>query len=482
MKLYAQNCKHFITYDSYSIVGTQDLIIAGESLTTEFKSDYNDADLVRAVACLANGEGGTLLLGVKDDGTVVGAKLRHVNRTDPARVAALIQNSTEPPLGVDVNVEQIAGKEIVRIDVPRAEPGPVGTKKGTFTRRALDSTGKPECVPMTIHEIVSMGVLTRGQDFASAIARGATTNDLLPQEFDRFRKHALANGDSIGNLSDLDILKALGLAPTPNDVTLGAILLFGTSAAIERWVPNAEALFQDLRANATMMNERLVGPLFQTAEQMAHLIDQCNSKTELFVGMSRIEVDLIPEKTRREAIANALVHRDYSQLGPIQVQLSSTEFIVSSPGGLPPGITISNILDQSRPRSPLLAGAFKRAGFVDRKGKGVNEMFEQQIRAGRAEPDYSRTTSSSVTVAVPLGSADLDVVRFLTGWENEHQVSLNLDELRLVHEIKASGAATNTELSDQLGMRTSAVRANTTRLSELGIIDHVALAEPDATT
>lgn len=147
---------------------------AGESQTVEFKSHVNDRELVKAVACLANGGGGTLLLGVNDDGTVVGAQPRHGASTDPHRVAAYVQNATEPALAVAVTLEQINERQVVRIDVPDADPGPVGTKDGVFTKRVMDAVGRPQCRPMTVHEIVGMGMLTRGQDFATAVARDAT--------------------------------------------------------------------------------------------------------------------------------------------------------------------------------------------------------------------------------------------------------------------------------------------------------------------
>ena len=189
------------------------------------------------------------------------------------------------------------------------------------------------------------------------------------------------------------------------------------------------------------------------------------------VGMHRVEVPLIPSVTRREAVANALVHRDYAALGPTVVQITDSEFTVSNSGGLPPGVTITNILDQSRPRSPILASVFKRAGLVERRGKGVNDMFEQQLRAGRDAPDYSRSTPDSVVVTVPLGTADLDLVRFLLTWEDERQHPLSLDELRVVHEVKAFGSATSTDVAEALSMIAATTRRVTTRLAELGILE-----------
>jgi ATP-dependent DNA helicase RecG len=453
------------------VVDTHAILAGGESLTIEFKSDINDRDLAKAVACLANGDGGVLVIGVEDDGTVVGAAARHGTNTDPARVAAYIQANTEPALAVDVSVELVDDREIIRIDIPRADPGPIGTKLGVFTRRVIDTTGKPACVPMTAHEIVSMGMVTRGQDFAAAVARGAVFNDLDPDEFDRFRKLCHAAGDDLGGLSDVDILRALGLVPLNDPLSLGAILLFGTEDAVRRWVPNAEFLFQDLRPGNSSANVRIVAPLLRAAEALRDLIDQRNSVTELMAGMHRVEISLIPSVTRREAVANALVHRDYAALGPTVVQVTATEFVVSNPGGFPPGVTIANILDQSRPRSPLLAAAFKRAGLVERRGKGVNDMFEQQLRAGRDVPDYSRSNAESVVVTVPLGHADLDLVRFLLSWENQRQQPLSLDELRIVHEVKSSGSATSPEVAEALKLIPATAKSLFGRLVEAGILE-----------
>lgn len=240
---------------------------------------------------------------------------------------------------------------------------------------------------------------------------------------------------------------------------------------MHRWVPNTEFLFQDLRPGDSAANVRIVAPLLRAAESLRELIDRRNSTTELMAGIHRVEISLIPSVTRREAVANALVHRDYAALGPTTVQITASEFIVSNPGGFPPGVTTANILDQSRPRSPILAAAFKRAGLVERRGKGVNDMFEQQLRAGRDVPDYSRSNAESVVVTVPLGNADLDLVRFLLTWENQRQQPLGLDELRIVHEVKSSGSATSPEVAEALNLIPATVKSLLGRLVEAGILE-----------
>ncbi len=446
----------------------------GETFEQEFKrGSINDRELTEAVVCLANGSGGVLLVGVEDNGTVTGARPRHGTVTDPHRLAAMIQNLTEPAHPVEVSLVDHDGSQVIVVSVPAADPGPIATKGGLYVKRALGSDGRPQCVPMTPHEIVSMGMSTRGIDYATSRAAGATANDLDPAEFDRFRKLCSRSPgqEGLSRLSDRDILRALGLAPSDRDVTLGALLLFGTREAVQRWVPTAEFLFQDLRRGPTSTSVRLQGPLFQVADELERLLEPRNTTTELMAGMVRVDLDLIPETTRREAIANALVHRDYTELGPTTVRITGSDFIVSNPGGFPPGVTIDNILDQSRPRSPILADAFQRAGLVDRKGKGVNEMFESQLRGGRDAPDYSGSTSSMVAVSIPLGSADVDLVRFLLTFENDRQHALTLDELRVVHEVKAGGSATNNELAEMLRLSPTAARAATARLVEAGILE-----------
>lgn len=450
------------------------LIAGGESLRLEFKrGDINDRVLYEAVVCLANGEGGTVVIGVDDDGSILGAAPRHGTRTEPDRLAAAIQNNTEPPIGVAVGLDEVQGAELIVIEVPRAEPGPAGTKKGLFVKRALGPDGRPACVAMTPQELVSRAYVTRGIDYAAAPAEGATFEDLDPGEFQRFRRLcSRTDGDPhLAELGDRDLCVALGLVPRTDPVSLGMVLLFGAPDALARWVPTAELLFQDDRMASTPVNERFRWPLLRMAEEVQMRLEQRNSTTEVLVGIQRIDVPLISGLTRRESVANAIVHRDYSVLGPITVRLSDATFTVTNPGGFPPGVTISNILEQSRPRSLLLADVFKRAGLVERKGKGVNEMFESQLRAGRDVPEYSRTTSEAVVLSVPLSTSDLEVVRFLATLQTEQQRNLSLPELRVVHEVKNSGASTSLELADQLTLSPSTVRAVATSLVEAGFLE-----------
>lgn len=450
---------------------------AGESLVVEFKRGdrkaLNDDLIVETVACMANGEGGTLLLGVEDDGAITGLEARHGAQTQPHLLQAMILNRTEPPVATGVELVTVDGVVVGVVAVPKAAT-PVGTSGGKYVRRRLDAVGDPECVPYPLHEMMSVGLAAQGRDYAATPARGANWDDIDTGEVDRFRQLcASGRGDRVlSAASDEDILRALRLvSPGDGAITLGAILLFGKAEALERFVPTAEAIFTALVHGEIVVTETLRLPLLRTATRLAELIDVRNPEQELIVGLHRVGVRRIPEGVVRETIANALVHRDYSALGPTTVQFDDESFRVVSPGGFPDGITLENLLDDSRPRSPIIADAFKRAGIVDRAGRGVREIYDQLLRSGRGEPDYSRSTASSVVVSVPTSDTDLETVRFVFEYEDSSGERLNLQQLRLIHELKSVGPQSVKELAEGLNESESRIRPQLTRLAEHGLVE-----------
>jgi len=454
------------------------LASAGETLTVEFKRGtrqaLNDDLIVEAVVCLANGQGGKLLLGVEDDGTVTGLAPRHGQKTEAYLLQAMILNKTESPVATDVTVVRVGEHDVAVISVPNV-PMPVGTKSGKYVRRTTRADGKPECVPYLLHEMLSVGLAAQGRDYAATPAVGATASDLDTAEFNRFRRLCMhGRGDRIlADASDDDILRALQLTlpGDRNELTLGAILLFGTEAALTRFVPTAEVVFHALRQDAVTTDETIRQPLLRTAERLFDLIDVRNAEQELIIGLHRIGIPRVPTGTVRESIANALVHRDYAEIGPVTVQLTEDRFRVASPGGFPAGITLANLLDDSKPRSPILAEAFKRAGIVDRAGRGIREMYQQLLRAGRGGPDYTASNERTVIVSIATSDADLEMARFVVEHEEATGARFTLVQLRVLHELKAMGPETVQELVEALKETRSVIRGQLTRLAENGLVE-----------
>jgi len=453
---------------------------AGESYEVEFKGEQrerlNDRDLVEAVVCLANGSGGVLLVGVEDDGTVTGARPRHeAGRTDLLRVQALIANLTQPPLSVVAGAVRVEDREVLVVEVPDS-PRVVGTTRGTYVRRAIAGDGRPTCVPYHTHEMLAREIDRGAVDWAALHVSGATWEDLDPLEFERLRGMTTAGGNAadrlLGSLSDREIASALGLTRHDAEITAGALLMFGRPDALRRFLPTHEAAFQVLRGLEVEVNDFLSYPLLRLAEDMLARFRARNSEEELQSGLFRVAVSAYSETAFREALANALIHRDYTRRGAVHVQWNDEQLEISSPGGFPAGVRLDNLLVvPPHPRSPLLADAFKRTGLVERTGRGINRMFAEQLRVGRPAPDYGRSSDEHVVAVLPGGPANLAMTRWVLEQENQQQRPFGLSELQVLAELDRERRATTGELS-RLVQRTEAEARNLlTRMVERGWIE-----------
>ena len=451
----------------------ESLIAGGETYTVEFKSDVNDDELTEAVVCLANGDGGRLLLGVANDGTVVGAPPRHGDTTDGHRLEALIANRTSPALAVAVVVEQLDGLDVVVVHVPKAK-SLVATTSGRYVRRAIDVDGKPQCLPMLPHEAQARTTLLGDRDLSAFPLAELSAVDLDPAEFDRFRRFAGGEGDAaLAELSDLDLLSALGFRSVNGELTLGAALLFGTPDVLRTFVPTHGVVFQALdEHDAVRANRNLQVPLLRAMVELAAAVEPHNPEEEVDVGLFRLGLPLYSEIAVRELIANGLVHRDYSTNGQVRVAVEGTQALaVSSVGGFPGGITIHNLLTAPpQARNPLIADAFKRAGLVERTGRGVNRAYRNQLALGRPRPDYSRSTRAWVEARLPAGPADRELAVFTAASARDGR-PLDLRTLQVLHEVRVESRVTSGRAGEFLQVGTDEARSVLNSLVERGLLE-----------
>jgi len=462
------------------------IIQQGENLDVEFKGEgqrqVSDDEIVRAVVCMANRAGersGWVLIGVEDDGRLTGARPRHGATTDPVRLQALIANRTRPSLSAQVYVVplQPEGVEIIAIEVPPVRI-PVGTADGVYLRRAIGGKGKPECLPMHFHDMQSLQS-TRGLlDYSVVVVEGATWDDLDPLEFERFRRfvrESRGQGDeTLLELSDEELAKALGAVEADHTVTrirvLG-LLLFGKEASLRGFLPTHEVAFQVLRGERVEVNEFFRSPLLRVIEELLQRFRARYREEEVMVGLLRVGVPEYSERAFREAVANALIHRDYTRLGAVHIQWHDDRIEISNPGGFPEGVHLGNILvTPPRPRNPLLADAFKRAGIVERTGRGIDIIFTEQLRNGRPAPSYERSTPTDVVLVLPGGQGNLAFVRLVVE-ENQAGRPLRLDELLILNCLWQERSLTTAQASGLLQKSEADARAVLERLVEAGLVE-----------
>jgi len=122
------------------------------------------------------------------------------------------------------------------------------------------------------------------------------------------------------------------------------LLLFGKEDVLRRALPTHEVAFQVLRGTDIEVNDFFRSPLLRTMEEVEARIRARNREQELMVGMLRVGVPDYSERALREAVANALIHRDYSRLGAVHIQWHDDRIEISNPGGFPEGVRLDNLL------------------------------------------------------------------------------------------------------------------------------------------
>jgi ATP-dependent DNA helicase RecG len=457
----------------------QSLIASGESLTLEFKGEertaLNDRDLTAAIVCLANAQGGTLLVGVEDDRRVTGAKPRHQTSTDLNRLQALVRSRIVPSIEISAVLVSLNQKEVLVISVPRAS-AVVATSDGLCVRRVMGANG-PECLPFYPHQQGGHGLALGAEDFTAHTCLAAGWEGLDPLQFERARRTIAAlRGDTVLlSLDDREMAKALRVVETREGILVpnfAGILLFGREATLRDHLPTHQAAFQVLDAGADVrVNEFFRLPLIELAERYLERFDARVEEREVQVGLVRLPVPDYARIAFREALLNALFHRDFRRLGTVHVQWFPDRLEISSPGGFPEGVTAGNLLThEPLPRNARLYEAAKRLGLVEQTGRGVDKVFLGQLRYGRPAPDYSRSDGTGVRLALRGGRDSLEFAAFVFQQEREHG-PITVEEMLVLHRLFRDRRLITDDAAAEIQRSPAEARAILERWVERGVIE-----------
>lgn len=402
----------------------------GEHL--EFKSAANNfhfEKLADYCAALANEGGGKIILGVTDrrPRTVVGtAAFSEPGRTE----AGLYQHLHHR---VSIEETHYEGQRLLIVHVPGRLPGTVWEHKGRYLRRAGD-----DLVAIPATELRTM--FAEGGPDHSAEPTSAVLADLAPQALAELRQRwaRKAGNARILEWSDEQLLANAELL-VEGRLNVAALILLATRDALGRHMAQSELVFEYRSSEAS-------GPAQDRAEfregfLLAHdaiwqRINLRNDRQSYQDGLFRYEIPTFDETAVREALLNAVAHRDYRLSGSIFVRQYARRLEIVSPGGFPPGITPENIVDQQNPRNRRLAEALGKCGLIERAGQGLNLMVESAIRQSKPLPDFTGSGTHEVRLKLEGTVQDPAFVRFLEriGEERLRSFStydfLTLDALR----------------------------------------------------
>ena len=430
-----------------------------ETLTIELKSDppsgLSDKTVVESVVGMTNAHGGTLYIGIDDNGKVTG--VRSPKWSDPEKTAAYLTGQTVPP--VVVRAETLYAENelpVTAVYVP-AGRGLTATKDGRVIQRRMKIDKTPKNVPVYPQEYATILSDQGLWDFTDRVLPEATLDDLDPVERARLRR-LMENFSAEATQIDLendDLDKALGLIKQTSQgyqPTVAGLLLIGKAHRLQVLLPTSGAVFQVMSGTEVIVNDDLKLPLLGTFEELLLRFRARNGEQEFTEGLVRVPVPDFSERAFREALVNAFVHRDYAVAGCVNVCMSEEGFSVTSPGGFVRGVTLDNLLVvEPRGRNPLLASIFKRIGLAEKTGRGIDRIFEGAALYGRPWPDYSESTEAAVRVRILRAEADMTFFKRVLNYKKRFSRSPSTVALLIMSVLEDSLGANEAELCRRTG-------------------------------
>lgn len=360
--------------------------------------------LVDAAGCFANSRGGTIVMGVANRaagrGAFTGCDL------DPVTVQRRIHELTEPPLMVGARAEEHWNARLLVVDVFQSFEIHAD-KQGRATHRI-----GTDCVPITPQEHRRLREERLGIDW-SAQPSTMTPADLSSRAIAAARdalRRVADDRQSLATLSEEDLLRALGVMTDDGRLLRAAEVLFCEPHATK---PALVYQYRQTPGGEASAVERLDQPLMLAFERAMELTWARRNVTPLTLpNGQQIEIADFPEAAVREALSNAVLHRDYRIEQQVDIEHSPSILVVISPGPLVGSVTTDNILTHaSTPRNPALARAARLLRLAEETGRGVDRMYREMIRAGQDLPVIEDGVDF-VRVALPGGAPRASVARF----------------------------------------------------------------------
>ena len=331
-----------------------------ESKTTEFKREYTD-DLKYAVVAFANTDGGKIYIGINDDGSIQG--IQNPDGT-MLRITNMIRDVVRPDVTMftECAAERIDGKTVIILTVQRGTARPYylsgkGVRpEGVYIRQSASS------VPASETAILNMIKETSGDRYEDA--RSLNQQLTFDKATDYFTKRNLPFGEH-----QKRTLKIIGSDGTYTN--LGMLLSDQCVHTVKL------AVFEGSKKSVFRDRKELDGSLLAQLEDAYAYIDQFNRTRAEFEGLDRIDKRDYPPEALREALLNAMTHRDYSFSGSTLISIFDDRIEFVTIGGLVRGLTFNDImLGVSALRNQNLANVFYRLKLIEAYGTGILKINE----------------------------------------------------------------------------------------------------------
>lgn len=409
----------------------------------EAKERFDFEKLVKYCCALANEGGGKVILGVTDKKprTVVGSKaFENLERTKSGLIDRL-------HLRIEVEPFSWESKRVLIFHVP---PRPIGMPlqyNGAYWMR-----GGEDLVPMTPDKLKRI-FDESGPDFSAEICPQATIDslDLIAIQRLRERWHRKSKNDSLLSMTNEQLLRDSELM-IDGKINYAALILLGTHSALGRFLGQSEVIFEYRSSEASIPSQERLEyrqGFFTFDDEVWRTINLRNEVQHFQDGLFIWDVPTFNERVIREALLNAVSHRDYRLGGSVFIRQYPRKLEIVSPGGFPQGVNPENILWRQNPRNRRIAEVLAKCGLVERSGQGVNAMFEESIKESKPRPDFTGTDDYQVLLTLRGEVQDVRFLKFLEQIGRETLLSFTTEDLLILDTLRHQEAVSE-ELIPQL--------------------------------
>lgn len=436
----------------------EQLIKQGEGYNLEFKQSLPSkaSDLAEEICAFANAAGGTLLIGVDDKGKLVGVKL---DNTAKSRLQNIL-NSIEPHYPVTTEEVLLEGKTILCILCESGEQKPY-TVSGSIILRNGPNSEK-------ITSVQRMRDFFQQSDrlfFDEALCKDFKYPDDFDTEYFSTFREAAGISDAIDTQTTLENLK---LFAGNKHFKNGAVLFFGKRPGkFYDWATTRCTLFKGTDKGHIIDDKIFDGNLVhQFNESLKYIYSKMNVEYEIKDAGPRKEIWEIPDVALKEALLNALSHRDYYERGArTTVGIFDDRIEITNPGGLVNSIPKSEFGKRSLSRNSLIFGLFLRLNMVEQIGSGISRMKKVMKEANLEEPVFNLDGMFSVTFIRPVSIERL----IETYWEP----FINNSQYNILWAINKNNKISKRELSENIQLSKTAIDKNIDKLKDLGILERI---------
>lgn len=438
-----------------------DVIKTGPGPRLAFFEKIDPKALAETLVAFANTEGGTIVVGLKENGEAV----TKIEGDALDKVLKEADSFCNPPVvvsnweAVETDKGTVHAARVPRsIELHAMNDGRVLIRAGARNR------------PLGGQEILKLASAKSTGDFEAEVVPGTTKDDFSRKMLDEYLAKRAERTKRPYNGKIDDLLREIGAIDHDGRPTVSGILLF--TEYPQHWLPQCSVVFAKFVGKTPRgenglagysRREELTGPLPRLVEAAWNLIWGEMAVSAVVKGLEREETYEYPAFAVREAIVNAVCHRDYRLKGRrIEIRMYSDRLEVISPGGLPGFITVDNIIDEHFSRNPRIVNGLFQWGYIEELGLGIDRMVEVMEQAGHRPPSFDARPYS---FAVTLYNAREK--QTAPDWAR----NTNHRQTRALQYIRENGSITNREYRALIqGVSAETLRLDLADMVERGIL------------